>query len=165
MGLDSTVVYPSVDLKLKNPFDFPVVIHYVVHQGVVCVELLGKERLFKVAFEREVLVESPFPTVTRPDPEMPTGQQLVDQDGYPGYRIKRRRYLFNGQWKTDPKDENRGNPEELISKREWDVSYPATAQIVRVGSGSPKLPKKTPPPSHRIPPLPKWAKPIFAIIR
>jgi vancomycin resistance protein YoaR len=165
MGLDSTVVYPSVDLKLKNPFDFPVVIHYVVHQGVVRVELLGKERLFKVAFEREVLVESPFPTVTRPDPEMPTGQQLVDQDGYPGYRIKRRRYLFNGQWKTDPKDENRGNPEELISKREWDVSYPATAQIVRVGSGSPKLPKKTPPPSHRIPPLPKWAKPIFAIIR
>ena len=165
MGLDSTVVYPSVDLKLKNPFDFPVVIHFVVHQGVVRVELLGKERVFKVAFEREVLVETPFATVTRPDPEMPVGQQIIDQDGYPGYRIKRRRYIFQGQWKTDPKDENRGNPDELISKREWDVSYPATSQIVRVGTGSPKLPKKAPPPSHRIPPLPAWAKPLWVIQR
>ena len=26
-GLDATVVYPAVDLKLKNPFEFPVVIH------------------------------------------------------------------------------------------------------------------------------------------
>ena len=165
MGLDSTVVYPSVDLKLKNPFDFPVVIHYVVHQGVVRVELLGKERVFKVAFEREVLVETPFSSVNRLDPEMPTGQQFIDQDGYPGYRIKRRRYVFTGQWKTDPKDENRGNPDELISKREWDLAYPSTTQIIRVGSGSPKLTKKTPPPSHRIPPLPKWANPLFAIIR
>ena len=165
MGLDSTVVYPSVDLKLKNPFDFPVVIHYVVHQGVVRVELLGKERPFKVAFEREILVETPFATVTRPDPEMPTGQQFIDQDGYPGYRIKRRRYIFKGKWKTNPDDENRGDPEELISKREWDLGYPATTQIVRVGTGSPKLPKKTPPPSHRIPPLPKWAKPLWVIER
>ncbi|HNI60433.1 MAG TPA: VanW family protein [Pseudomonadota bacterium] len=165
MGLDSTVVYPSVDLKLKSPFDFPVVIHYVVHQGVVRVELLGKERVFKVAFEREILVETPFATVTRPDPEMPTGQQFIEQDGYPGYRIKRRRYIFQGKWKTDPQDENRGNPEELISRREWDLGYPATTQFVRVGTGSPKLPKKTPPPSHRIPPLPKWAKPLWVIER
>ena len=165
MGLDSTVVYPSVDLKLRNPFEFPVVIHYVVHQGVVRVELLGKERVFKVAFEREILVETPFPTVTRPDPEMPTGQQFIDQDGYPGYRIKRRRYIFKGQWKTDAKDENRGNPDELISKREWDIGYPATTQIVRVGTGSAKLPKKPPPPSHRIPPLPAWAKPLWVIQR
>ncbi len=165
MGLDSTVVYPSVDLKLKNPFDFPVVIHFVVHQGVVRVELLGKERPFKVAFEREILVETPFSTVTRPDPEMPMGQQFIDQDGYPGYRIKRRRYIFKGKWKTNPDDENRGDPEELISKREWDLGYPATTQIVRVGTGSPKLPKKTPPPSHRIPPLPKWAKPLWVIER
>jgi len=163
MGLDSTVVYPSVDLKLKNPFDFPVVIHFVVHQGTVRVELLGKPRPFQVAFEREILEETPFATVTRPDPDMPTGQQFTDQDGYPGYRIKRRRYQHLGAWKTDPKDEGRGNPDELLSKREWDLSYPSTTQIVRVGTGSPKLPKKTPPPSHRIPPLPAWAKPLWVI--
>lgn len=165
MGLDSTVVYPTVDLKLKNPFGFPVVIHFVVHQGVVRAELLGKERPFKVAFEREIVSETAFTTVTRPDPEMPTGQQFVEQEGYPGYRIKRRRYIFQGKWKTDAKDENRGNPEGLMSRREWDLSYPSTTQFVRVGTGPAKLPKKTPPPSHRIPPLPKWAKPLWVIQR
>ena len=28
MGLDSTVVYPQSILKLRNPYDFPVIIHY-----------------------------------------------------------------------------------------------------------------------------------------
>lgn len=165
MGLDSTVVYPSVDLKLRNPYDFPVVLHYVVNQGSVKVELLGKQRPYQVAFEREILTETQFPVTTRPDPEMPAGQKIIDQDGYPGYRIKRRRYLFTGKWKLDPKNENRPKPEVLIGKKEWDVTYPATAQIVRVGSGPPNLKKKDPPPSHRIPPLPAWAKPIFYIIK
>ena len=43
-GLDSTVVYPTTDLKLSNPYDFPVVMHYQVNQGSVKVELLGHER-------------------------------------------------------------------------------------------------------------------------
>ncbi|MBL9004596.1 MAG: VanW family protein [Myxococcales bacterium] len=165
MGLDSTVVYPSVDLKLKNPYDFPIVLHYVVNQGSVKVELLGKAQPYRVAFEREILSETPFPTTTRQDPEMPAGQKFIDQDGYPGYRIKRRRYIFTGKWKLDPKNENRPKPDVLIGKKEWDISYPATAQILRVGSGPPNLKKKDPPPSHRIPPLPAWAKPIFYIVK
>lgn len=165
MGLDSTVVWPSVDLKLKNPYDFPIVIHYVVNQGSVKVELLGKQPPSRVAFEREILVETPFPTVTRNDPEMPTGQKFVDQEGYPGYKLKRRRYVFTGKWKLDPKNENRPKPETLIAKKEWDISYPATAHIVRVGTGPANLPKKTPPPLHKIAPLPAWAKPIFYIVK
>lgn len=165
MGLDSTVVYPSVDLKLRNPYDFPIVIHYVVNQGSVKVELLGKELPYHAAFEREILSETAFPTTTRQDPEMPAGQKIVDQEGYPGYRIKRRRYLFTGKWKLDPKNENRPKPEVLISKKEWDISYPATAQILRVGSGPPNLKKKEPPPSHRIPAIPAWAKPLFYIVK
>ena len=60
MGLDSTVVYPSTDLKLRNPYDFPVVMHYQVNQGAVKVELLGKERPYRVVFEREIKSETPF---------------------------------------------------------------------------------------------------------
>ena len=165
MGLDSTVVYPSVDLKLRNPYDFPIVIHYVVNQGSVKVELLGKELPYHAAFEREILSETAFPTTTRQDPEMPAGQKIVDQEGYPGYRIKRRRYLFTGKWKLDPKNENRPKPDVLIAKKEWDISYPATAQILRLGSGPPNLKKKEPPPSHRIPAIPAWAKPLFYIVK
>jgi hypothetical protein len=159
------VVYPAVDLKLKNPYDFPVVIHFMVNQGSVKVELLGKELPHHVAFEREILAESKFPTTTRSDPEMPAGQKLIDQEGYPGYHIKRRRYVFDGKWKLDPKDENRPKPEVLVAKKEWDIYYPATANIVRVGTGPPNLKAKEPPPAHRIPPIPAWAKPIFYIVR
>src|SRR6202000_3262021 len=98
MGLDSTAGYPVVDLKLRNPYDFPVVMHYQVNQGSVKVELLGKERPYKVIFEREIKTETPFPVETRSDPEAPMGQKITLQEGYPGFTLVRRRYLF-------PKDE------------------------------------------------------------
>jgi vancomycin resistance protein YoaR len=165
MGLDSTVVYPSVDLKLKNPYEFPIVIHYMVNQGAVKVELLGKKLPYHVAFEREIITEAKFPSTTRPDIEMPTGQKYPDQEGYPGYRIKRRRYLFTGKWKIDAKNENRGKPDGLVSRREWDLSYPPTTEIVRLGSGPASLKKREAPPSHHIPPIPASAKPLYVIQR
>src|SRR5207248_2011717 len=73
MGLDSTVVYPTTDLKLKNPYDFPVVMHYQVNQGSVKVELLGKERPYRVLFEREIKLETPFGAESRREPEAPAG--------------------------------------------------------------------------------------------
>ncbi len=71
MGLDSTVVYPTTDLKLKNPYDFPVVMHYTVNQGSVKVELLGKARPYRVVFEREIRGETGFGTQVRHDPTAP----------------------------------------------------------------------------------------------
>ncbi len=165
MGLDSTVVWPSVDLKLKNPYDFPIVIHYMVNQGAVKVELLGKQLPYRIAFEREILTETKFPSTARPDTEMPTGQKFNAQEGYPGYRIKRRRYLYTGKWKVDAKNQNRGKPDGLVSRREWDLSYPPTTEIVHVGSGPATLKKKEPPPSHHIPAIPPSAKPLFVITR
>jgi hypothetical protein len=165
MGLDSTVVYPTVDLKLRNPYDFPVVIHYMVNQGMVKVELLGKQAPYHVAFEREIIAETKFTITTRPDPEMPAGQKIVEQEGYDGYHIKRRRYIYTGKWKLDPKHDNTPNPDGFVSKKEWELSYPATAQIVRVGSGPPNLKPKPPVPSHHIPLIPASAKPFFYITR
>src|SRR5207244_13373566 len=79
MGLDSTVVYPTTDLKLHNPYDFPIVMHYQVNQGSVKVELLGKARPNRVLFEREIKSETGFPTETRSDPAAPEGQRMVLQ--------------------------------------------------------------------------------------
>jgi vancomycin resistance protein YoaR len=121
MGMDATVVYPTTDLKLRNPYDFPVVIHYVVSQGTVRVEVLGKERPWdKIAFEREILKETPYETVTRDDDTMPVGSQLVEQVGFPGYQIIRRRIFYKG-----------GQP---VKTEKWDISYPPTTEYVRVGS-------------------------------
>lgn len=121
MGLDATVVYPTTDLKLRNPYEFPVVIHYVVAQGTVRVEILGQKRPWdRVAFEREIKKELPFETVTREDDELPLGTQVIDQVGFPGYQLQRRRIFYTGK-----KD---------IKTEKWDISYPPTTEYVRVGS-------------------------------
>ena len=55
LGLDATVVASKVDLQLRNPYDFPVVIHYRVARGESQVEILGKEKPFdEVEFERSI---------------------------------------------------------------------------------------------------------------
>ena len=43
MGLDATVVYPTINFRFKNPFDFPVVLHETVKNGVVRAEILGTQ--------------------------------------------------------------------------------------------------------------------------
>jgi vancomycin resistance protein YoaR len=155
MGLDSTVVYPTVDLKLRNPYDFPVVIHYKVNQGFVRAEILGKARTVKVAFERQILQESGFGRVVRGDPTLRVGQRIVDQEGHSGYRILRRRVVYEKR-----PDQPLRKPEQRV------VAYPSTTEYVRVGTGSAKLKKKDIPPSHHIPPPEKAGKDgLFRIVR
>jgi len=171
MGLDSTVVYPTTDLKLSNPYDFPVVMHYQVNQGSVKVELLGKERPDRVVFEREIKTETPFLTETRTDLEAPEGQKLTLQEGYPGYTLIRRRYIFA---KDDvPKwygpepltDMLKRQHKKPLKKEQWALHYPATSNILAVGAGPKTLKPKVPPPSHHIPPLNPKDKPIFKMMK
>jgi vancomycin resistance protein YoaR len=171
MGLDSTVVYPTTDLKLRNPYEFPVVMHYQVNQGSVKVELLGKERPYKVIFEREIKTESAFGTETRADLEAPEGQKITLQEGYPGYSLIRRRYLFD---KDDvPKwggveplaDLLKKQKKQPLAKQQWALKYPATTNIVAVGAGAATLKQKPQPPAHKIPPVNPKDKPIFKMLR
>ena len=48
MGLDSTVVYPAVDLKVRNPHPFPVVVHTKATGNTLRVEILGKTKPARV---------------------------------------------------------------------------------------------------------------------
>jgi vancomycin resistance protein YoaR len=95
LGLDATVVYPTTDLKLKNSFDFPVVIHYKVAAGEAVVELLGKERPYdKVTFERTITSRTPYTSEERLDDTIIADQTSLDQPGFDGYRISRVRRMF-----------------------------------------------------------------------
>jgi vancomycin resistance protein YoaR len=174
MGLDSTVVYPTTDLKIKNPYDFPVVMHYQVNQGSVKVELLGKERPYRVIFEREIKTETAFGAESRRDPEAPSGQRLILQEGYPGYTLLRRRYIFAKdavpRWSgpeplADMLEKQKTKAVKPIKKEQWALHYPSTPLIVARGTGSPKLKKKPPPPSHHIPAVGKNDKPIFKLLK
>jgi vancomycin resistance protein YoaR len=174
MGLDSTVVYPTTDLKLRNPYDFPVVMHYQVNQGAVKVELLGKERPYRVIFEREIKTETAFGSESRRDPEAPAGQRLILQEGYPGYTLLRRRYIFAKdavpRWSgpeplADLLEKQKKAPVKPVKKEQWALHYPATSLIVARGTGPAKLKKKPAPPSHHIPAVSKNDKPIFKLLK
>jgi len=174
LGLDSTVVYPTTDLKLRNPFDFPIVMHYSVHQGAVRVELLGKAKPYKVVFEREIVQETPFGTQTRREPEAPAGQRILLQEGYPGFVATRRRYRFSSSaalpkflgTAADPLDKALKKAKLApLTVEKWAVRYPSTTQMVAIGDGPRALPKRPAPPAHHIPAIPPGDKPIFRLVR
>jgi hypothetical protein len=51
LGLDATVSYPRVDLKLMNPFGFTIAVHaFVPEPGVLRVELLGGKAVASVNY-------------------------------------------------------------------------------------------------------------------
>jgi vancomycin resistance protein YoaR len=120
MGLDSAVAYPSITLKLKNPFDFPVVLHETVKDGVVRAEILGPQRKLTVTFVRRILEVQPFEELERPDPKLPAGRKVLSQRGIPGFKILRYRIVRDGPFAVREKSTD---------------TYPPTAQIIRVGTG------------------------------
>nr|WP_255216583.1 VanW family protein [Pseudenhygromyxa sp. WMMC2535] len=120
MGLDATVVWDSVDLVLRNPYDFPVVLHMTVSQGQVRGEVLGPKRPYQVAFERSLEESLPYETVERADPNLRVGTSVIAQRGMRGFKLERVRKLYEGG--------------EVVSEDSWDLTYPATREIVRVGT-------------------------------
>jgi vancomycin resistance protein YoaR len=121
LGFDATVVWPDTDLVLKNPYDFPVAIHYRVANGEAVVEILGKERPFdKIVFARKVLEETPYSTEERLDDEMPDGQTMLDQAGFNGYKLTRFRRFYKGK--------------EMVREQKWTVNYKPVTEYVRRGT-------------------------------
>ncbi len=121
IGFDATVVYPNTDLKLTNPYDFPIVIHYRVASGEAKVEILGKKRPYdQVAFERTILEETPFETQERLDETLLEGTQSTDQAGFDGYKIMRyRKFYKDGQ---------------VVKTDRWQVEYKPVTEYIRKGT-------------------------------
>ncbi|PRP98109.1 VanW family protein [Enhygromyxa salina] len=138
MGLDATVVWDTVDLVLRNPFEFPVVIHMTVSQGQVRGEILGPQRTHQVAFERSLVESMPYETVYRSDPRLRTGAEVVAQRGMRGFKIERVRKLYRGG--------------TVDSEQSWELVYPATREIIRIGTDpSGEVPEQTSQPPLRDP--------------
>lgn len=140
LGFDATVVWPDTDLVLKNPYDFPVAIHYRVANGEAFVEVLGKKRPFdKIVFAREITEETPFSSEERLDDEMPDGQTSLDQAGFDGYKLTRYRRFFVGK--------------KQVREQKWTVNYKPVTEYVRRGTN--KDPNaKMPPPKEQHNPKP-----------
>jgi len=119
MGLDATVVWDTIDLRFRNDFEFPIVLHMNVSQGQVRAEFLGPYRPFQVAFERSLVDSMDYETVYRADPDLRLGVEVVAQRGRRGFKLERVRKRYRGG--------------EVVGEDSWELTYPATREIIRVG--------------------------------
>jgi vancomycin resistance protein YoaR len=120
LGLDATVVYPSINFRFRNGFDFPIVLHETVANGMVRAEILGQGRKLTVSYFRRIDAVVPFEEVERPDPKLPEGARVLAQRGIPGFRTSSSRVVRDGAYAT---------------REKWSDAYPPTTQIVHVGTG------------------------------
>jgi vancomycin resistance protein YoaR len=119
LGLDATVVYPVVDLKVRNPYDFPVVVHASVVKNQLKMQLLGAKKPAKVSFVRDLVAAYAYPRKVNFESKLRYSKRVVlKQHGIRGYKIKRTRTLVFKDG-TTKKEEN------------TDL-YPATAEIYDV---------------------------------
>ena len=122
LGLDATVSYPDLDLKLKNPFEFPIVIHFDASEGVLRAEIRGKVRPYTVTLLRKVIGQQPFQVKVVDDPNLLAGKEVVTQNGIPGYMVRRYQII---------ESDKVGYRFQTIDK------YPPTTQFVHLGAAAP----------------------------
>jgi vancomycin resistance protein YoaR len=89
IGLDATVVYPVVDLKLRNPYPFPVVVRASVVGSKIRIDVLGASKPKSVRFEREVVKTFAFKRKVEEDERLRGFRVVKKQHGIRGFRIKR----------------------------------------------------------------------------
>jgi vancomycin resistance protein YoaR len=126
LGLDATVVYPTITFRFENTLGHPIVLHQTVKNGIVRAEILGPARSRTVTLIRRILDAIPYEEVERPDKTLPSGMRVLAQRGVAGFKLRRYRIVRDGP--------------HAVRER-WDDVYPPTTQIVRTGAGDPSADK------------------------
>jgi len=122
VGLDATVVFPTVDLKLRNPYDFPVVLHAVADKGTLAFEILGREKPAKVDFDTVTVGTAAFKRKVEEDAGVKEGGVVVKQKGIRGVSVRKTRTIHLA-----------------LGRSRVEVStdvYPPTFEILKVAPGT-----------------------------
>jgi vancomycin resistance protein YoaR len=88
-GLDATVSYPVLDLKVRNPFDYPIVLSASAKGGVMAVKLLGKKREVNVSLATQTKAILKYSRKLERSGFLPAGEFKVKQRGKRGLSILR----------------------------------------------------------------------------
>jgi vancomycin resistance protein YoaR len=143
MGLDATVVYPYVDLKLRNPFEFPVVVRARVGDGVLAFELVGRDRPAEVELATEVLGTAAYKRKVEETARVAPGSFRLKQKGIRGTTLRKIRRL---------------KLREGSERVETSVDvYPPTFEIYEIAPGDDPAAVLPPPPED-----PKAAGEVYA---
>lgn len=88
LGLDATVIWGEVDLKFRNPYDTPLIIHaFLPSAGKLRVEFLGREPTGKVEHTYAVIRTHDFYRRVWTKPFVKEGKTIKRQRGIKGYDV------------------------------------------------------------------------------
>jgi vancomycin resistance protein YoaR len=131
-GRDATVNYPDVDLRFVNDTPHWLLMRTFVSSSSLVVSLYGTPQHRKVESQTSPLVVvAPPPVQKVPDPTLPKGKKVVEDDGVPAQRtsVERKVYAADGK---------------LLHDDTFYSSYRAEPKIVRVGTEAPAVTATTP---------------------
>lgn len=120
LGLDATVVYPTITYRIRNPHEFPVVLHETVKDGLVRAEVLGPLTKTSVTLIRRIHDAIPYDEQERPTPSLARGARRLLQRGVAGFKVRMYRVTQSGS--------------HAVRER-FDSIYPPSSQIIAVGTG------------------------------
>lgn len=88
LGLDATVIWDEMDLKVRNPYPSPVIVHaFFPSEMVLRVELLGREPPGEIRHHLTVHEKHPFYRRVVVKPELSPDKVDRRQKGNPGYDV------------------------------------------------------------------------------
>ncbi len=118
MGLDATVVYPEVDLRLANPRSSRVVLRAHAERGTLRVSVVADAPPRpRVTITSEVVYRAGFPRSVLVDGRVPEGEVHVRAHGIPGYTVVRAREV---------------STDGVTTRDERTDVYPPTAEVIVV---------------------------------
>ncbi|MSP26027.1 MAG: vancomycin resistance protein [Myxococcales bacterium] len=136
LGLDATVAYGAVDLKLKNPYPFAIAVHaFNPAPGSLRVELLGGERVKSVKYGYGISNIEPFLRRIVEKSFMTAGRTLRKQKGTRGMSVHSTVFVAYVDGTT--------------ARRQFYSGYRATPEIFWVAPGSDRA---------TLPPLPEHSR-------
>jgi surface repeat SSSPR-51 protein len=96
-GLDATVYYPTLDFQFRNNTPFPIKITARVEGQYLYVQILGtKTNQNYVEVETEVLSETPWEVVYKPDATVSQGRTKTSVTAYTGIKVRTYRCVYDG---------------------------------------------------------------------
>jgi vancomycin resistance protein YoaR len=88
LGLDAMVIYGEVDLKLRNPYERPLIIHaFSPRQRLLRVELLGQRLHGRAEYSYAVVRTHEFYRRVTTKPWLAAGRHVRKQKGIRGYDV------------------------------------------------------------------------------
>ena len=142
LGRDATVYWPALDLEFVNDTSDWVLVRGFSESDGISIAIYGGESRRVESSATPLVTTGSVPVQRIPDPSLPKGERVVDEEGAPPSRTSATREVYSADGK-------------LLRSETWNTSYEAEKRIVRIGTkvSEPKrTPKTTTPPADTMPP-------------